>query len=390
MAGEKTVPTLTSGMVSATAPAKEPALLAIPGVTTYPGAAMPPVRRRGRHSTALAPSAVRLMGALKTALVKEGFAFGTLQRPPEAVGDEVKLDPQFLRQVETLCRDDMVASLRQAGRSLEAHACEAEERCRNVARLLEPMFELFGVDMPQPQPLRQQTLRGLALDVAAAGMGAMTELSAEDAKELAQASFDTEAMRVVAAVVARWCRYVGLCDAEMTSRMQRKNLQVMERIGRAQLHQRLLFQALRDDQEAVLTSHTAASFHRQIHGRCAIDPNVEGPIFYCGIVCGKRPGYLYLTYWHICLVLRLLPGFLSGGSGGSVVVVPFDEVAAVERGRTFLGEAVVLRRKDWSGADVVFAPTAVRAAELLDLISGLLRLHNEVGVVQVPQDLEEF
>lgn len=40
-----------------------------------------------------------------------------------------------------------------------------------------------------------------------------------------------------------------------------------------------------------------AAFSRVMQNRpeVGIDPNIEAPVYFCSIVCNRRPGVLYLT-----------------------------------------------------------------------------------------------
>ncbi|CAN0497505.1 unnamed protein product [Ectocarpus sp. 12 AP-2014] len=238
-----------------------------------------------------------------------------------------------------MCQFDMVASLREAGVSLDEHARNEELRGVVVTRLLEEMFNLVGLPMLPPPP---QLVLAMPRpnDILPSSVDPMPDLCEEDRGELSSHRFCSEASRVMANVLARCIRYTEKCDEQMTARMQRKNRQVMQRISRSQLYQRELFQALRDGHMAVRRSRMTAAFSRVMQSRpeAGIDPNVEAPVYFCSIICNRRPGYLYLTYWHVCVVTKV-PGFAS-----TVTVMNLEDIDAVEIVKLFVGYGIQVRK----------------------------------------------
>lgn len=61
------------------------------------------------------------MSSARSALRERGVSLEALEACPPGEGP-VELDPQFLGQVEGMCQWDMVASLKEAGQSLDEHA----------------------------------------------------------------------------------------------------------------------------------------------------------------------------------------------------------------------------------------------------------------------------
>ncbi|CAN0303912.1 unnamed protein product [Ectocarpus sp. 12 AP-2014] len=287
---------------------------------------------------AIAPAAKGFVSSVQRALRDRGALLESLESLP-VQKTKVEIDAQFLSQVEGMCQFDMVASLREAGVSLDEHARNEELRGVVVTRLLEEMFNLVGLPMLPPPP---QLVLAMPRpnDILPSSVDPMPDLCEEDRGELSSHRFCSEASRVMANVLARCIRYTEKCDEQMTARMQRKNRQVMQRISRSQLYQRELFQALRDGHMAVRRSRMTAAFSRVMQSRpeAGIDPNVEAPVYFCSIICNRRPGYLYLTYWHVCVVTKV-PGFAS-----AVTVMNLEDIDAVEIVKLFVGHGIQVRK----------------------------------------------
>jgi hypothetical protein len=144
-----------------------------------------------------------------------------------------------------------------------------------------------------------------------------------------------------------WRGFLTQCDAEMTARMQRKNLQVLDRMAKCTEYQRLLIESLRDNRQRTSVP-LFQTFKNQIghDGGIFEDDEVETPLYYCRCIVGSRPATLFVTYEHLVFVSSV-PGF------GWSRRIRFDEILACGLASIRLGKAIAVQ-----------APTAVVASPM--------------------------
>lgn len=236
-------------------------------------------------------------------------------------------------------REDMNRALEAQARALEDYARAAEWRCRQLLGLLQPMFELYKMDPPvlgKPLPLSYYPLDLLgAYEGPRGGSGAGSPRSCE--KRVANGDGEVEGSSSIsssssgegthaacpssspagclAALQARaWGGLVARCDAEMTARLQRKNRQVVDRLGRVSDYERLLVRALRDNRHRLTLPlfKTLREQQAQTQGGEGQggEEDVETPLFYCSCLVAARPATLYILSSHLVFISRLPGAFV--------------------------------------------------------------------------------
>lgn len=212
----------------------------------------------------------------------------------------------------------MNRALEAQARALEDYARGAEWRCLQLKSLLQPMFSLYGVDPPvlgKPLPLSYYPLdllgayEGSHNGVDSPGGGARQgqDEGGEGGGEGTHAACPSSPAGCLASLQARaWGQLLARCDAEMTARLQRKNRQVVDRLGRVSDYERLLVRALRDNRHR-LTLPLFKPFREQQAQAQGDKEDVETPLFYCSCIVAARPATLYILYSHLVFISRL-PG----------------------------------------------------------------------------------
>ena len=183
------------------------------------------------------PATRRFLHALKTRVFDAAYNKRALRRRNKESNrgcKAFKLDPQYLTQLEDLAREDMNKTLEANARQLEDYVRGIEGKCKLLKELMEPMFQLYKLEVPpldKPLPL---SFYPLDLSGACAEKGGGKEVQAKIGTE--EDGPHDECVDRMACMDAlknkAWRTYVAQCDAEMTARMQRKNLQVMDRMSK--------------------------------------------------------------------------------------------------------------------------------------------------------------
>lgn len=222
----------------------------------------------------------------------------------------------------------MNRALEAQARALEDYARAAEWRCRQLRGLLQPMFELYKMEPPvlgKPLPLSYYPLDLLGayegLRIGADSPRSEKQMSNDDEMEGSSgegthAACPSSAAGCLAALQARaWGGLLARCDAEMTARLQRKNRQVVDRLGRVSDYERLLVRALRDNRHRLTlplfkTLREQQAQVQEVHGEGKGEDDVETPLFYCSCLVAARPATLYILYSHLVFISRLPGEFL--------------------------------------------------------------------------------
>jgi hypothetical protein len=292
-----------------------------------------------------------LLEALKAKLFGAGVNKRALLRATDANSSSTSslssskslmLDPQYLSQLEDLAREDMHRTLEGTARNLEEYVCAAEEKSEQLRLLMEPMYLQYKLESPpsiaKPLPLSFYPLDLLAAD---GTMGGDEQISLEE-----KTDGDDRLAYIHALKETAWRGCLMQCDAEMTARMQRKNLQVLDRMAKCTEYQRLLIANLRDNQRRTSIPLFQA-FKNQIghDGGIYDDEDVETPLYYCRCIIGSRPATLFMTYEHLVFVSSV-PGF------GWSRRIRFDEISTCGLASLRLGITV-------AKAIAIQAPTAI-------------------------------
>jgi len=268
------------------------------------------------------------------------------------------LDVQLCSQIKALCKDNMITSLLKGAQELEEFARDAEYSCAKLIQLLQPTFLAYNLERPaQPEatPLASYPLDftppevscppwGLrvveALNIIAAksptadsgflndlelnsmnipGNSDKPELTNTDKKPKTEFQKAREAASMVLAA------FMKQEDEELSARLGRKNLQVMDRLAKMQAHKRDMIITIRDSYG---TNVPATKYAKRIHShslqilRAASDndetPLSSGEDFYpasdqvplltCRSISGKVPATCFVTCHQILLVTHPILG----------------------------------------------------------------------------------
>ncbi|KAG5178392.1 hypothetical protein JKP88DRAFT_329593 [Tribonema minus] len=319
------------------------------------------------------PVAAVFLDRVRAELLHQGLlnsALAAAPPRPRAGGQaaEPPLDADFVAQLEEACRTDLSTALGAFARQLEEFLEEQERRAERAAAMLKPMFDLYR--MPFPGRAAEELPRPFGKAPVAA---ALRGLSAGEVRELSRHVFKNEADRVLAFVLARWRSYVGQCDEEMSRAVDTLNHQALDRLLELRMYLCELMQALRDEHASAAAECITKPFHRAIVAsgiETSVDPDVEGPIFFCSVLAGSWPGTMYLTYWHLCLVTSLT------GFRPNVVEIPLRHVSQVEAHRMWWGRGYVELQLR-SGESHSFTPTALSATRLRDMLACVIDARRE-------------
>ena len=263
------------------------------------------------------------------------------------------LDPQYLNQLEDLAREDMHRTLEGTARNLEEYVAAAEEKCEQLRLLMEPMYLQYTLESPpsiaKPLPLSYYPLDLLAAyDKTKRGE---ERIGAEEKAGSVDRMGCMDALKEKA-----WRGFLTQCDAEMTARMQRKNLQVLDRMTKCTEYQRLLIEKLRDNRQRTSVP-LFQTFKNQIghDGGIYEDADVETPLYYCRCIVGSRPATLFITYEHLVFVSSV-PGF------GWSRRIRFDEILTCGLASMRLGIRVAKAIAVQASTAVVASPMPVKRA----------------------------
>jgi hypothetical protein len=300
-----------------------------------------------------------LLDALKAKLFGAGVNKSALLRSTDdstsssssGSSASILFDPQYLNQLEDLAREDMHRTLEGTARNLEEYVGSAEEKCERLRVLLEPMYLQYKLESP-PSIAKPLPLSYYPLDLLAAydkTKGDDERISAEEKVGAVDRMACMDALKEKA-----WRGFLTQCDAEMTARMQRKNLQVLDRMAKCTEYQRLLIENLRDNRQRTSVP-LFQNFKNQIghDGGIYEDDDVETPLHYCRCIVGSRPATFFVTYEHLVFVSSV-PGF------GWSRRIRFDEISTCGLASVRLGIRTAKAIAVQAPTDIVASPMPVK------------------------------
>jgi len=310
------------------------------------------------------------------------LAYGTLVSCPFGAFPALPtIDVHYCSQMKVLCRDNMISSLVSAAQELEQFAKEAEYSCAVLIQALRPSFNYYRLDapaIPEPIPLTAYPLDYeapeasswghtviAALNRVAVGSSIHSEsltaspqkasLSSTDlinsieknfddgrksdqkplcngGQELKKAEFD-RAQEAVSIVLSAFHKQE---DEELSARLCRKNVQVMDRLAKMQAHKRESIITIRDSYGSNLFVNKEADRLHSLVQNASLPTESEGgnqlstfhpasdqvPLMTSRILLGHSHGTCYVTADQMILVTQLIP--IIGGS--NVQVIPLAEI----------------------------------------------------------------
>jgi len=270
------------------------------------------------------------------------------------------LDVQLCSQIKALCKDNMIVSLLKGAQELEEFARESEYSCAKIIQVLQPSFLSYQLESPTPPeaiplasypldftppevscpPWGQKVVEALNLIAAkspSSNSGFLNDLefNATTVNEIKKSTNTLEphehsthksefqkARDATAMVLAAFMKQE---DEELSARLGRKNLQVMDRLAKMQAYKRDLIITIRDAYGMNLnTTMNANRFHghaQQYLKSLSNDDSTPSagdenffpasdqvPLIHCRAICGKVPSTCYVTCYQILLVTHPLLG----------------------------------------------------------------------------------
>ena len=176
-----------------------------------------------------------------------------------------------------------------------------------------------------------------------------------------------------------WAGYLRQCDAEMTARLQRKNMQVVDRLGRVSDYQRCLLQTLRDNRHRMSIPLFRTFQAQTTTGSGSGSEDVETPLYYCRCIVAARPATLYVTYGHLFFISRL-PGFSLNRR------LAFRDVRSVSLSSLRLGiklakaiEVEAPPARSGAANEVIAFSSTTEPERLIELVKLLMSIHAEAA-----------
>jgi len=289
------------------------------------------------------------------------------------------LDAQYCSQLRLLIRESMIVSLLKAASQLEQFARDAEHSCANFVQLLNPMYASYECHVPtspRSVPLAAYPLEFSPPEVSWPPWGqkvmvALNEISITSSdnnppdittslhqdqpqndafshqspnaknpntsnatatpiqspkqnqkpkKDGFQCARDAVSMVVNA--------FQQQDDEEQTARLERKNVQVMDRLAKMQAHKRACVITIRDSYGInLLATKAADEFHSKASTATATpnqttqsntlnqqpspSPSLEAchqvPLLKCGVLLNGSTGTCYITAYEILFITQLIP-----------------------------------------------------------------------------------
>ena len=251
------------------------------------------------------------------------------------------LDVHYCSQIRRLSREGMIVQLLKRASDLEEYAREAEYACANLIALLQPTYEAYGVEapsLPKPKPLTEYPLEFTAPQTSCPPWGvkvmeALNEVQAftGDAGKNDQV-FEPTALQTVDADqsfdMAQKAVHLVLTafqkqdDEEQSARLERKNVQVMDRLAKMQSHQLASIQALQNCSNISVKAYKAAADFQAKTGFRVV------PLLKWSIVVGGSTGTCSVTANHILFLKQRIP--VIGGNKTSLFAIRDVEIAIEE------------------------------------------------------------
>lgn len=274
------------------------------------------------------------------------------------------LDVHYCSQMKEMCRDNMVISLVKSARELEHFAREAEFLCAKLIQVLRPTYVTYqGLEppsLPTALPLTSYPLDYQPSEISFPPWGlkvmeALNQVSSQTQSRVSPANervvFDlpstdqstvdeklifssgkkmipkTEFSKAREGVHLVLSAFQKQEDEEMTARLSRKNVQVLDRLSRMEAHKRESIISIRDSYESNVRSTQAADkFHTnamKISGVDELKRNKKGPFYSasdqvpllaCRIfISGKNlPGMCFITSYQILIMTTQIIPILGG------------------------------------------------------------------------------
>lgn len=231
----------------------------------------------------------------------------------------------------------MISSLLKSAQELEVFARESEYLCAKLIKTVEPTFKAYNEEPPQvpkavpvseypldftpheeiSPPWGQKVIEALNLVAASVSNSSSTvdKLSHDDAK--------TAFKKAQKSVLLVFSAFQKQCDEELSARIGRKNLQVMDRLAKMQAYKRQSIMNIRAAYGINLIATEAADkFHQYVGDYVAsfsdsnsgqtsfeqLPASEQVPLLTCRVLLYGTSGTCYVSYKEILIVSQGLVG----------------------------------------------------------------------------------
>ena len=238
---------------------------------------------------------------------------------------QASLDQHYVSQLRRLSRELMIVQLLKSAGDLEKYARESEYACANMIQLLKPAFESYNVEappLPTPKALTEYPLEFTppqnscppwgqkvmeALNQIQSDTGKLDQSQPQLLQKINGPESFAAAQRAVSMVLKA---FEEQDDEEMNARLQRKNLQVIDRLAKMQEHQKVSIKSLQDSVHVSEKSRKAAEEMESKIGA------LEVPLTRWSIGVGGASGTCWVTSHHVLFSTQRIP--VIGGSSTKV------------------------------------------------------------------------
>jgi Leucine-rich repeat (LRR) protein len=310
------------------------------------------------------------------------------------------LDVHFCAHIRRISREAMTARVVKTAFGLEQYAREAELACANLISLLKPTFAAYGIDappLPKPKQLTEYPLDFVVPQTLCPPWGdkvqhALNEIQAWTGKANGQDpinafssehSVDEEKSLELATAAVQLVleAFRRQDDEEQSARLGRKNVQVMDRLAKMQLHEKLSIQTL---QNCTNVSEKAIVAAQDFEQRSGVR---EVPLLKWSIDVGHSTGTCTVSANHILFATQLIP-VLGGISKTRYALDDVDFNLTSETSNSGSSGTASVLKSHAASIHVVDAAAAGGGREVLYSfrpLSGAARLKSFLDVVKAAQ-----
>jgi hypothetical protein len=308
-----------------------------------------------------------LCRAIFESLEMDGILLHCLENGSEEAADPVSiaemLDEPYLLHVVQIAASGMAKDLANYALPLEQCVNREERASAELAVALMPAYK--AVSLPLPRPARARPLKTYALSTSCPSLGtvdrdSVRRLAVEAAGDVQGEHLNSYRECLQEVLMALWAKIEQMCTEEANARMQRKDLQVRDRLKAVEEYRLALIGTLR---ESKVPSKDFTSRFRPLAS--------DTVLLECGAALGAKVGKFYLTSNHATFYSSLL-GFVTQ------IVIPLASVSLVERRHAALGMEV-LAIAHGSAEEHIFTFTAGDGHfdRVFDLVQQVLRIHRD-------------
>ena len=192
-------------------------------------------------------------------------------------------------------------------------------------------------------------------------------------------------------------------DLEKDARLQRKNLQVIDRLAKVQAHKRKSVIMLRDSYSSNQSAREAADalFTKVSHVLSSTDAGIQPsylvPLLVCGILSFGSSGTVYVTAHHLILITQFIP--VIGGSKifcfklDSIKLNPYESAIGLPTGLTLEKSNGSFENSGFSNITFIPSIGAERFRAFVDIVNtvgvedpGTLKLTSRGGILYMQDD----